>query len=66
MLAVELLPQAGGARAYCEALQRRGILCKETHEHTIRIAPPLIITKSEATEVLEAFAAVFCRDQVGA
>ncbi|MGC8536759.1 MAG: ornithine--oxo-acid transaminase [Rhizomicrobium sp.] len=66
MLAVELLPEAGGARGYCEALQRRGILCKETHEHTIRIAPPLIITKSEVDEVLDAFAAVFCRDQVSA
>ena len=66
MLAVELLPEAGGARVYCEALQRRGILCKETHEHTIRITPPLIITKSEVDEVLDAFAAVFSRDQVSA
>ena len=66
MLAVELLPEAGGARVYCEALQRRGILCKETHEHTIRITPPLIITKSEIDEVLDAFSAVFCHDQVSA
>ncbi len=66
MLAVELLPEAGGARGYCEALQRRGILCKETHEHTIRIAPPLIITKSEVDEVLDAFVAVFSRDPVSA
>ncbi len=43
MLAVELHPEPGGARRYCEALQSRGILAKDTHEHTI-IAPPLVIT----------------------
>lgn len=35
------------ARPYCEELARRGVLCKETHETVIRIAPPLIITRSE-------------------
>jgi ornithine--oxo-acid transaminase len=35
------------ARPYCEALMHEGILCKETHEHIIRFAPPLIITKEE-------------------
>ena len=35
------------ARPYCEALQKLGLLCKETHEHVIRIAPPLIITREE-------------------
>jgi ornithine--oxo-acid transaminase len=43
MIAVEL-QDAGGARACCQALQARGLLCKETHDHTIRIAPPLVIT----------------------
>jgi ornithine--oxo-acid transaminase len=66
MLAVELHPDRGRARAYCEALQRHGILCKETHGSTIRISPPLIITKSQVDEVLDAFAAVFCHDQVSA
>jgi ornithine--oxo-acid transaminase len=47
MLAVELHPEAGAARRYCEALQLRGILAKDTHGHTIRIAPPLVITKDE-------------------
>ena len=32
MIAVELHPQAGGARRYCDALRRRGVLCKDTHE----------------------------------
>lgn len=37
----------GKARPYCEALKQLGILCKETHDHVIRIAPPLTITKDE-------------------
>jgi ornithine--oxo-acid transaminase len=35
------------ARPYCEALMKEGILCKETHESVIRLAPPLVITKKE-------------------
>lgn len=35
------------ARRFCEALQKRGILCKETHDNVIRFAPPLVITKDE-------------------
>jgi ornithine--oxo-acid transaminase len=47
MIAVELLPDAGGARGFCETLMTKGLLCKETHEHTIRFTPPLIIKKEE-------------------
>jgi len=43
LIGVELNPEAGGARRFCEALQARGILAKETHEHVIRFAPPLVI-----------------------
>ena len=35
------------ARPYCEALKQQGILCKETHDRVIRIAPPLVITREE-------------------
>ncbi|CAN7381601.1 ornithine--oxo-acid transaminase [Paenibacillus sp. LjRoot56] len=35
------------ARPFCEALKDKGLLCKETHEHIIRLAPPLVITKDE-------------------
>jgi len=35
------------ARPYCEALKQEGILCKETHDRVIRIAPPLVITREE-------------------
>ncbi|HVM99705.1 MAG TPA: ornithine--oxo-acid transaminase [Caulobacteraceae bacterium] len=58
MVAVELHPEAGGARGYCERLQARGLLCKETHDHTIRIAPPLIVTDAETDWIAEQFAAV--------
>ena len=47
MLAIELEPEAGGARQYCYALKERGLLAKDTHEHTIRLAPPLVITKDQ-------------------
>jgi len=45
LVGVELKPEAGGARRFCEALMRRGILAKETHQHVIRFAPPLIIDR---------------------
>lgn len=45
LIGVELKPEAQGARRFCEALQDRGILAKETHEHVIRFAPPLVIDK---------------------
>ncbi len=47
MLAIELRTEAGGARRYCELLRDRGLLAKDTHENTIRIAPPLPITREE-------------------
>lgn len=45
LIGVELKKTAGGARRFCEALQDKGILAKETHESVIRFAPPLIIDK---------------------
>lgn len=41
------------ARPYCEALKEEGLLCKETHETVIRMAPPLVITKEELDWALE-------------
>ena len=43
LIGVELKHEAGGARRFCEAMQNKGILAKETHEDVIRFAPPLII-----------------------
>jgi len=45
LIGVELKKEAGGARRFCEAMMHDGILCKETHEHVIRFAPPLIIDR---------------------
>ena len=45
LIGVELKHESGGARRFCEALQDKGILAKETHEHVIRFAPPLVIDK---------------------
>jgi ornithine--oxo-acid transaminase len=42
-----LHPKAGGARRFCEALVKVGILAKETHENVIRFAPPLIIKQAD-------------------
>ncbi|HLP30017.1 MAG TPA: ornithine--oxo-acid transaminase [Geothrix sp.] len=54
---VQLKPEAGGARKYCYALKDLGMLCKDTHVDTIRLAPPLVITKAQidwAVDQLEA------------
>jgi ornithine--oxo-acid transaminase len=47
LIGIELEPEAGGARRFCEALKEEGLLCKETHEHVIRFAPPLVIKQKE-------------------
>ena len=44
---IEFHKRAGVARKYCEALMHEGMLCKDTHEQTMRLAPPLCITKDE-------------------
>ena len=46
-IGIVLKKSAGGARRFCEALMKEGMLCKETHENIIRLAPPLVITKEE-------------------
>jgi len=53
MLAVELEPEAGGARQYCYGLKERGLLAKDTHENTIRLAPPLVVTKEQVEWAVE-------------
>ncbi len=46
---------SGAARPYCEKLKDEGILCKETHDHVIRVAPPLVITRDEIDWALDRF-----------
>lgn len=47
LIGVELHPEAGGARRFCEKLKDEGLLCKETHDNVIRFAPPLVIKKED-------------------
>jgi ornithine--oxo-acid transaminase len=58
MIGIELHHSAGGARRYCEALMRRGLLCKDTHGHIIRIAPPLVLQRAEADWMVDQLEAV--------
>jgi ornithine--oxo-acid transaminase len=60
LIGVELHESAGGARKYCEALRDLGVLCKETHDHVIRFAPPLIITREQIDWALERVEQVLC------
>ena len=46
------------ARPYCERLMERGVLCKETHDFVIRLAPPLVITEAELLWMAEQVRAV--------
>jgi len=62
-IGLQLQHSAGGARRYCEALKEQGLLCKETHEDTIRFAPPLVIKRDELDWAFERVQAVF--DQLG-
>ncbi len=59
MIGLELFPRAGGARAYCERLMSLGVLCKETHDNTIRFTPPLIIKKKEIDWAMERVSSLF-------
>jgi len=61
LIGVELRREAGGARRFCEALKDAGLLCKETHEHVIRFAPPLIIAKPDLDGAFERVRDVFAK-----
>ena len=49
------------ARPYCEALKERGVLCKETHDTVIRLAPPLVVARDDLAWAVEQVRAVFAR-----
>ncbi len=58
MIGMEFHPDAGGARQYCIRLMDKGILCKETHDHIIRFAPPLVIDRETVDWAVERIASV--------
>jgi ornithine--oxo-acid transaminase len=60
LIGIDLKHEAGGARKFCEALMAKGLLCKETHDHVLRLAPPLVITKEEIDWAVEQVKAVLC------
>ena len=66
MVAVEFEPEAGGARAYCEALKNEGVLCKDTHVNTIRFAPPLVINRDDIDWAFERIAPILSRSSPSA
>lgn len=53
LIGVELYPEAGGARRFCEALMHENLLCKETHDNVIRFAPPLVIQREDVDWAME-------------
>jgi len=59
-IGVELTKEAGKARPYCEKLKEEGLLCKETHEMTIRFAPPLIVSKEDLDWAVARIRKVLC------
>lgn len=59
LIGLELHKEAGGARRFCEALMNEGLLCKETHEHVIRFAPPLNIRKKDINFAIKKIKKVF-------
>ncbi len=63
LIGVELFPEAGGARRFCEALKDAGLLCKETHDNVIRFAPPLIITPKDLDWAFDRIKGVFAAEE---
>ena len=53
MIGVVIKESSGPARPFCEALEHKGVLAKETHHQVIRFAPPLTITEEELEFALE-------------
>jgi len=60
ILAIELRVPA---RQYCEALMQRGVLCKETHDTVIRLAPPLVVRQEDLAWAMKQLRVVFDSEQ---
>jgi ornithine--oxo-acid transaminase len=53
LVGIEVAAASGSARSYCERLLERGVLAKDTHAQVIRLAPPLIVERSELDWLVE-------------
>lgn len=60
---IEIHPEAGKGRFYSELLQERGILAKETHDYTIRFAPPLVLKDESMRFAIDTISEVFAKTQ---
>ncbi len=58
MIGVVINDSSGPARPFCEALEERGILAKETHHQVVRFAPPLTVDEDVLRDALAEIAAV--------
>jgi ornithine--oxo-acid transaminase len=59
LMGIEVTPEAGGARQYCEALKQEGMLCKDTHKNVIRFTPPLNIKQKDLSWAYKRIKKVF-------
>jgi ornithine--oxo-acid transaminase len=55
MIGIDIDPAAGTAKDFCKKLKYEGVLCKDTRQQTIRVAPPLVITREEVDIALQRF-----------
>ncbi|TCL83075.1 MULTISPECIES: ornithine--oxo-acid transaminase [unclassified Rathayibacter] len=55
---IDIDPALASGRAVCEALMARGVLAKDTHGSTIRLAPPLVVTAGEIDSAVDELEAV--------
>jgi ornithine--oxo-acid transaminase len=60
LVGIEIARAAGTARRYCERLLDRGVLAKDTHAQVIRLAPPLVIERTDIDWLCEQLEAVLC------
>lgn len=65
LVGVVLEPGAGGGRRFCEELQARGLLATTAHDHVIRFAPPLCVSRADLDWALGIIADVLQMDSAG-
>jgi ornithine--oxo-acid transaminase len=61
MIGIDIDPAAGTAKDFCKKLMKEGLLCKDTHVQTIRMAPPLLISNEDLDRALEIIERVFAK-----
>jgi ornithine--oxo-acid transaminase len=59
MIGIDIDPAAGTAKDFCKKLKKEGVLCKDTHVQTIRMAPPLVMSRTDLDWGLERVERVF-------